>query len=331
VGYYCLALNTTRPGAALIGKVHAQMDEEMRAAMPGKPMPKKAPSKKGSGRGVMDEDWSNASAGSAGGFPDKKLAPDSEDEAGAPDGFAGKVSKSKRDAVGGKALPSLSTAQRAEPAEEPAAEYANPVMAGAVLSAPPEPMQTNRGSASRSAPAASKDVAADDVYEQQAPGRAQAVSAAPPPPPPAPAQYQPSAASAGPVAQAEGLEARKKEVARKPEEKAATRYSPSPAELMKQAEVANRSGDWAQEVDFLRAALSAGVRGSQRLDVLSRLCAAEFALGRQQIAVEVCRSVVAEAPGSSAARMAQRRLERELPSSADEADSDVKATSPAKK
>ncbi|AKJ02676.1 putative zinc finger protein [Archangium gephyra] len=308
-------------------------DVDKVGAMSARPMPKKAPSRKGSGRGVLDEDWSNASAGSAGGFPDKKLALDSETEAGAPAGFVGKVAKSKRDVLGGATLPSLSTAQRAEPAEEPAAEYASANVAEAVQSesAPPAPAQTIRGSASRSAPAASKDVAADDAYEQLAPARAQVASATPPPPPSAPAQYQPSAAAAGPVTRAEGLEARKKEVAQKSEEKAATRYSPSPAELMNQADVAHRSGDWAQEVDFLRAALSAGVRGSQRLEVLSRLCEAEFALGRERIAVQVCKSVMAEAPGSSAARMAQRRLERELPSSADEADSDVKATSPVKK
>ena len=311
---------TTAPVPADIGKVHAEMDEEMRAAMREAPS-KKAPSKKGVGRSAVWEDWGNASAGSAGGFPEKKLAMDAD-----------KASKSKRDVPGGKAMPSVSTAQRAEPAEEPAAEYADSVMAEseARQSAPPEPMQAIRGSVSRSAPA-SKDVAADDVYEQQAPARAQVASAAPPPPPPAPAQYQPSAASAGPVAQEEGLALRKSEAAPKPAERPATRYSPSPAELMKQAEVANRSGDWAQEVDFLRAALSAGVRGSQRLEVLSRLCEAEFALGRRQIAVQVCRSGMAEAPGSSAARMAQRQLERELPSSADEADSDVKATPPAKK
>ncbi|KFA94712.1 zf-HC2 domain-containing protein [Archangium violaceum] len=322
----------TTPVPADIGKVHAQMDEEMRAAMREAPS-KKAPSKKGGGRSAVWEDWSNASAGSAGGFPEKKPVLDREAEEGAPAGFAEKASKSKRDTLaGGKALPSLSTAQRAEPAKEPAAEYADSAMAGAEVeqSAPPEPMQAIRGSASRPAPA-SKDVAADDVYEQQAPVRAQVASAEPPPPPPAPAQYQPSAASAGPVAQGARLELKKGEAAPKPAERPATRYSPSPAELMKQAEVANRSGDWAQEVDFLRAALSAGARGSQRLDVLSRLCEAEFALGRRQIAVQVCKSVMAEAPGSSAARMAQRQLERELPSSADEADSDVKATSPAKK
>ncbi|WNG56747.1 zf-HC2 domain-containing protein [Archangium gephyra] len=313
---------TTTPVPADIGKVHAEMDEEMRAAMREAPA-KKAPSKKGGGRSAVWEDWGNASAGSAGGFPEKKLAMEAD-----------KASKSKRDAPGGKAMPSVSTAQRAEPAKEPAAGYADSVMAGveaeARQSAPPEPMQAIRGSVSRSAPA-SKDVAADDVYEQQAPARAQVASAVPPPPPPAPAQYQPSAVSAGPVAQEEGLALEKSEAAPKPAERPATRYSPSPAELMKQAEVANRSGDWAQEVDFLRAALSAGVRGSQRLEVLSRLCEAEFALGRRQIAVQVCKSVMTEAPGSSAARTAQRQLERELPSSADEAGSDVKATPPAKK
>jgi hypothetical protein len=67
------------------------------------------------------------------------------------------------------------------------------------------------------------------------------------------------------------------------------------------------------------------------LEVLSRLCDAEFALGRRQTAIEVCRDVMVEAPGSSAARMAKRRLERELQSPADEADSDSKAASPSKK
>jgi hypothetical protein len=301
------------PVPADIGKVHAATPSTS------KPMPKKAPSKMGGGRAMLDDDGFNVSPGSAGGFPDKKMALDSE----------GKASKSKRDAPGGETLLSASPAQRAEPAEEPAADYAaGAPMAETVQSAPPEPMQAVRGSVSRSAPAASKDVADAEAYEQQAPARAQVASASPPP---APAQYQPSVASAGPVAQREELEARKKEVARKSEEKAATRYSPSPAELMKQAEVANRSGDWAQEVDFLRAALSAGARGSQRVEALSRLCDAEFALGRQQIAVQVCKTVIAEAPGSSAARMAQRRLERELSSSADEAGIDVKTTAPAKK
>jgi Putative zinc-finger len=327
------------PVAADVGKAHAQLDEEMRAAMPLKPMPSKAPSKKGV-RSVMGEDWSNAGAGSAGGFPDKKVAQYSDDEASALDGLSTKESKRKRDVMGGGSMPSTSTVQPSKPAPEalvaeaePAAEYASPAAPQGVQYAPPEPKQTPRGSASRTASVASKDSAEEDAYEQQqqAPGRAQVASAAPPPPPPAPAQYQPSAASAGPVAQAEGVEAQKNEAAPKPAERAAARRSPSIPELMNQAEVANRSGDWAQEVSFLRAALGAGVQGSQRLEVLSRLCDAEFALGRQQTAIEVCKRVVAEAPGSSAARSAQRRLDRELQSPADEADSDSKASYPAKK
>jgi hypothetical protein len=323
-------LPITAPASAGTGKERAEMDEELRAAMPGTPSPKKAPSKKGVSRSLR-EDWSNMGAGSAGGFPDKKLALDREEEAGALDGIASTELKRKRDAIGGKALPSVSTAQPAEPAAEPPAEYDSSAMAGVAQSAPPEPQQMIRGSASRTAPVASKDLAADDAYEQQAPARAQVASAAPPPPSPAPSRWsQPAAVSAGVVAQAEGPESMKSEAAQKPAERPATRLSPSPVELMRQAEVANRSGDWMQEVAFLRAALSAGVRGSQRLEVMSRLCDAEFALGRRQIAIEVCKGVVAEAPGSSAARMAQRHLDRELQSPADEANSDVKATSPAK-
>lgn len=316
---------TSAPVPADIGKVNAEMDEEMRAATPATRMPTKAAPKKGLMRNSLREDWSNMGAGSAGGFPDKKLALNSDDEASGLDVLGSKESKRKRDAIGGTALPSVSPAQSSAPAEEAPAEYASASESQAVQAAPPEPQQMIRGSASRPAAVARKDIAQDDAYAQQAPGRAQVATASPPPPPPAaPAQYQPSAGAAGPVAQAEGL---KSEAAQKP----ATRLSPSPAELMNQAEVANRSGDWAQEVAFLRAALSAGVRGSQRLEVMSRLCDAEFALGRRQIAVQVCKGVVAEAPGSSAARTAQRRLESELESSVDELDSDQKASTPAKK
>jgi hypothetical protein len=312
------------PVPADIGKVQAEMDEERRAAMPATRMPTKAAPKKGLMRGSLREDWSNMGAGSAGGFPDKKLALNSDDAASGLDVLGSKESKRKRDATGGTALPSVSSAPSSAPAEEAPAEYASSAESEAVQAAPPEPQQMIRGSASRPAAVASKDFAQDDAYAQQAPGRAQVATASPPPPPAAPAQYQPAAGVARSVTQAEGM---KSEAAPKP----SPRLSPSPAELMNQAEVANRSGDWAQEVAFLRAALSAGVRGSQRLEVMSRLCEAEFALGRRQIAVQVCKGVVAEAPGSSEARMAQRRLESELESSADELDSDQKTTSPAKK
>ncbi|MCY1079656.1 zf-HC2 domain-containing protein [Archangium lansingense] len=321
----------TAPVPADIGKVHAQMDEEIRAAVPTKPMPK-APSKKGI---RLREDWSNIGAGSAGGFPDKNVAY-SDDEAGASEGMATKESKSKRDAIGGKSLPAVSTASRAEPASDAlagadlAAEYGSPAEPQVAQSAPPEPQQTVRGSASRpSASMASKDSAEDDAYAQGAPGRAQAANAAPPPPPAA--QYQPAPATSGPVARAEKPESKKSEAEQMSTERPVQRRTLSAAELMKQADVANRSGDWAQEVTFLRAALSAGVRGSQQVEVLSRLCEAEFALGRRQIAIGVCREVVAVAPGSSAARKAQSLLDDEFQSPAGEADSDAKDASPAKK
>ncbi|HYO59723.1 zf-HC2 domain-containing protein [Archangium sp.] len=303
------------------------------------PTPTKSPPPK-KVRDFQRADFSNGGAGSAGGFPDKKVAYDSDEESNSLEGLATQESKPKRDVAGGRTRPSVSTAPRAEPARgellaeaemaaEPAPESPSADESQAVRHAPPEPKQTIRGSASRPASVANKDSAEDDAYGQQAPGRAQVASASPPPPPPA--QYQAPAAAAGSVAQAEGLESRKAEVAQKPVERSATKLSPSLAELMRQADVANRSGDWEQEVAFLRAAMAAGAQGTQRLEVLSRLCDAEFALGRRQNAIEVCKRVMAEAPGSSAARMAQRRLEREFQSPVDEADSEPKAVSPTKK
>lgn len=81
---------------------------------------------------------------------------------------------------------------------------------------------------------------------------------------------------------------------------------------MRQADLALRSGDRSREVMFLRASLSAGAQGSQALEALSRLCDAETFLGRQRSALEVCKRVVATAPGSSEARAAQRLLQGPL-------------------
>jgi hypothetical protein len=305
--------------------------EEVRAA----PMPTKSPPPKAV-RNIQRADFSNAGAGSGGGFPEKRVAYDSDEASDRLEGLTAKEPKRKRDVAGGMTPPSVSTAPRAELARdellaeaevaaEPAPESPSAVEPQAVQYAPPEPKQMIRGSASRPASVASKDSAEDDAYGQQAPGRAQAAMASPPPPP---AQSPPPAAAAKPVARMEGLESKKAEVAWKPVESSSTRNSPSPEELMRQADVANRSGDWEQEVAFLRAAMAAGVQGTQRLEVLSRLCDAEFALGRRQNAIEVCKRVMAEAPGSSAARMAQRRLDRELQSPADEVGGESKAASP---
>ena len=99
---------------------------------------------------------------------------------------------------------------------------------------------------------------------------------------------------------------------------------------MTQADVAFRSGDRAQEAAMLRGALSAGAQGAQRLEALSRLCDAEFALGNRQRAIDICKRVMMEGPDSNEARIAQRRLERELQYPAGEADSESKAAAPAK-
>jgi putative zinc finger protein len=329
--------------SAEAGKLHEQMDEKMRDELSNAP-PAAKPLPQPARRSVLQSaDWSNAGAGSGGGFPAKKSVAYADKESSDFEGLgtpAPAPSKLKRGALIGKGVPSTAMAEResaepvargavaaadvAGPAEEPlpgeslAAEYA-----------PPSPKQEIVGSASRPAMEARKDAMDDDA--QPAAARAQVASASPPPPPPAPVQYQPPAAAAsGSLARAEPVEAKKADVARKPAAKSAGRSAPSLSELLKQADVARRSGDREQESAFLRAALTAGVQGSQLVDVLSRLCEAESALGNRSNAIELCKRVTLVAPGSSEARMAQRRLEGEL-RSADEADSEPKAASPAKK
>jgi hypothetical protein len=86
----------------------------------------------------------------------------------------------------------------------------------------------------------------------------------------------------------------------------------SALELSRQAEVARREGRRELEADLLNSALSAGASGPLRVELLSRLCSAESALGRRLPATEACRRVMKEAPGSSEALAAQRLLERVL-------------------
>ncbi len=95
---------------------------------------------------------------------------------------------------------------------------------------------------------------------------------------------------------------------------------PSAVELSRQAEDALREGNRSLEAGLLRAALSAGASGALRVDLLSRLCAAESALGRRQSTLDTCRRVMKEAPGSREALAAQRLLESELRSAPAEAD-----------
>jgi putative zinc finger protein len=146
---------------------------------------------------------------------------------------------------------------------------------------------------------------------------AELAPAAAPPPPAAPASPPPRVASASPRPEPskKGMDAEEREVAEgvsASSGRSAARASPSPVELVRQADLALRSGDRSQEAVFLRAALAAGAQGPQALTVLSRLCDAEAALGRRRNAVEVCKRVLATAPGSSEARSALRVLEDQL-------------------
>jgi len=286
--------------------LHQQMDERMRAEVRTPPS-KKQP--KVMRRGEY-ADWSNAGAGSAGGFPDKK-----EEAAKSKDGLSSTGRTRNTLATAQPEAAPVGNAAPADAEESRVAEAASAPMPSAPQQVAPQqvaqytppasPAQRGKGSASRTASKASM-ADADDLLGL-APGRDQMPMPAEPPPPPA--------------AQAQGVEREAKaDVARKSESKpTAASSAPSPTELLRQADIANRSGDRAQESALLRGALSAGVRGSQRVEALSRLCEAELALGRRRSALEFCKRVMAEAPGSSEARVAQRLLERELASEADAA------------
>ncbi|HEX8435719.1 anti-sigma factor family protein [Archangium sp.] len=299
-----------------VQQMNAQYDDQVR-----KESPKSV-------RRASKEDWSNASAGSAGGFPEKKTAQLDDEDMRAP-------VKSKRGgmASAGKSALSVSTEeQRAESARDAddapadadksleAEAPASPPRSQVAQYVPPSPSQRISGSTTRAEPKGSS-LSSDEM--RSAPGRAQKPTAAPPPPPMAQALPPEPLPAVGGLAEERAAKA---EVAQQPREKSAGPTRPvSPAELLRQAEVAHRSGDRAQEAMLLRGALSSGVQGAQRLGVLSRLCEAEFALGRQRSALEICKWVMSEAPGSSEAGMAQRRVESVLQSEADEA----KSTKPA--
>lgn len=176
--------------------------------------------------------------------------------------------------------------------------------------------------AEAAAPAPVMDV---DSFQKEEARRAPAGA---PPPSAAPASPPPRVASASPRPEpSKGrVDSEAREVAEGVSASsglAAARASPSPAELVRQADSALRSGDRAQEAVFLRAALAAGAQGTQALTVLSRLCDAEAALGRRRNAIEVCKRVMATAPGSSEARSALRVLEEQLRSPEPEAGGEV--------
>lgn len=282
------AIPAPAPVPAEIAKLHQQYDEKMRDELSAEPMPMKSAPKPVSRS--LPTKWPSTGAGSAGGFPPKKVALDTDDEASGADAFGSRESlKLKGGMVARKSRPSSSTEGRAEPA-----------------------LDESLAGEERAAPAP----------QEPSPSESLVANAAPPPPPPA--QYQAPAASTGSVVQVAELETKKAD-------RSASRVSASPAELLRRATEANRFGDREQEVAFLRDALAAGAQGAQRLDVLSRLCDAEAALGRRRSAIEVCKQVVMMAPGSREARQAERHLENELQSPADEVDSEPEAASPVTK
>ncbi len=86
---------------------------------------------------------------------------------------------------------------------------------------------------------------------------------------------------------------------------------PSTGTLSQRASDAYETGDRALEANLLRQALAAGATGRERINLLVRLCDAEFALGRDDAAMEACGRVLSEDPDSNAAQLARRRLEQE--------------------
>ncbi|WNG18416.1 zf-HC2 domain-containing protein [Cystobacter fuscus] len=193
------------------------------------------------------------------------------------------------------------------------------------VSEPPAEIAQGMSEPMAAAPASAMD---DDSFKKEEARRAPSAA---PPPPAAPASPPARVAKASPRPEPSkaGVDSEAADEAEKAggvsvsSGRSASRASPSPAELVRQADLALRSGDRSQEVVFLRAALSAGAQGPQALSVLSRLCDAEAALGRRRSAIEVCRRVMATAPGSSEARSALRVLEGQLRSPEPEAGGEV--------
>jgi hypothetical protein len=165
------------------------------------------------------------------------------------------------------------------------------------------------------------DATADDAFESAA----EAPPMAKPSPSPAPGAAAPaspslesqeeSKADSKADSKAESKDKREPQWERSRESPAARasagRAAPAvpPSVLLSQAAAAAREGDREQEVSLLREALAAGARS---VDVFSRLCQGEAALGRRQNALEACTRVVRMAPGSSEAERAQRLLDGEL-------------------
>ena len=265
-------------------------------------------------------DWMNA--GSGGALLERRAEPEAPKK---------KMSKAVRDADDEFAALSQATAGVAE------------------QEAPPKEEQANDGSLAKDEPAARRSSgklsdkamgAKGDSLRlgEAAYGRGlrtdddQGVAAGAAPPPPAVAsapvvQAVPMApAAVGSIGGATPPSTPKRESAQAqaakpaPAEKSAAKEAMTARDLSAQAQAAANQGDRAREAQLLRAALAAGASGSERLALLSRLCESESVQGRTQEAAAVCGQIVTEAPGSSAAQLAQRRLRQASPATAPESD-----------
>jgi hypothetical protein len=281
--------------------LHAQRDEEFRLAQ--------EKTKEVRRRGSRSDDWSNV--GSGGGFPAKKresyAARDERKQVEAGENAAGLSSDFNSDF---KESGKPQAVARAEPAPTPAEEAEAPVIPGesqqAVMYEESRGPQQGRTSSSLGAVASSPST-----------------EAAPPTAQPLPAPTAPApAAAAAPEGYADAMDKKTLSLPKSAPAKTAPsrmkKAAPtepsapllSSAELSREARQASRDGNRAREASLLRAALEAGARGSERVDLLSRLCEAEAALGRREAAVAACSQVVAEDPDSRAASLARRRLEQ---------------------
>ncbi|WP_223633614.1 anti-sigma factor [Corallococcus sp. EGB] len=261
-------------------------------------------------------DWMNA--GSGGALLERRRSYD--------DAPKKKVAKAVRDADNEFApLEPAAGALPAEMASSLKEEKSDGYLAGKVVPAPRRATAAGADTALAAkddslrlgAKAYGRGLAADDADEGGA-----SASASPPPPAAAAPQAQSvtmapgTPGSIGGAAPPEPASPRASTAKPVPVGKAASDKAMTARDLSAQAQAAAERGDRASEARLLRAALAAGANGSERLALLSRLCESESVQGRTREAAAVCGQIISEAPDSSAAQLAQRRLRQATPPAA---------------
>ncbi|WP_375760032.1 anti-sigma factor family protein [Corallococcus exercitus] len=322
----------------------ARGDRASRALMP-PPAPSSAPPEPAASEPVVDElaerkqaearaelkgaanvrpsDWMNA--GSGGALLEQRRANT--------DAPRKKMSKAVRDADDGFAsLEQAPAAQQSPPKEEEADSALAMKDASAPRRAPGGSSDKGKVAKTDSLRLGGASYGRGLSMDEDAEGMA---AGAPPPPPPsaasapmaeamAPAptgaldRQSPPATTTLPSAEPKQETAARVEAAKpRPVEKSASAdEAMTSRDLAAQAQAAANQGNRAREAQLLRAALAAGATGSERLALLSRLCESESVQGRSQEAATVCGQIITEAPGSSAAQLAQRRLRQATPPAA---------------